>query len=408
MLTCCSTATLNPLSLSYCIPPDSPQPLYIPVIFNNSNPDQVSYYVQSLETGHADVRSIAGSAMKRSQRGKPRLQITEEEEDEEDSTGSETNPLSALVLKSQSGELDVAKVPSVKPSDSLAVLPRALESSQSVLFLTVDKPSVVSLKSVVDKRGDRFHVTPHKEAIIVECPTGGHWMEEDRKGKLVRKGEKQQPAEQRCVGDEEVVHFQARGVGALRAGWRKKSKESTQSGVMEGIEEDLEIEDQLALVRRDRVSKTHTVPFRVVHDRPGVHTVSLTGVTDSLHNSYTPSGHSAERVYNVLARPSARFDCTAVRELLVGKTTMIPVIVEESGNPVEVIYSFKSTDGQVSSKSLKISKRTESITVSEPGVYTISELQGPCGGNIMEPATCAVQLVPPPTLVMQITTLHEW
>jgi nucleoporin POM152 len=404
-----STATLNPLSLSYCIPPDSHQLLYIPVVFNNSIPDQVSYYIRSLDTGHAEVKTVAGSSMKRSRSGRPRQQSANEDDHEEDVSEPDAHPLSAMVLRSQTGEVDVAKLPSVKPSDSLALVPQDLTSSQQALFLTIDRPSVVSLKSVVDKRGDRFHITPHKEAIIVECPTGGHWMYEDKKaGQLVRKADKQKPAEVRCVGDEEIAQFQARGVGALKAGWRKKSKDSSETGMIEGIEDEVESVDQLALFRRDRISKTHTVPLRVVHDRPGVHTVSLTSVTDSMHNSCTPSGHWAEKLYNVISRPSARLDCSGPREILVGKTTTLPVIMDEAGSSVEVSYSFTSAEGQVSRKSLKASKRTESITVSEPGTYTLRDIQGPCGGNIMEPSSCLVQLVPLPTVEMQVTTLHEW
>ena len=343
----------------------------------------------------------------------PALQITNEDENEDDPSEAEVDPLSALVLQSQFQQGDITKLPSVKPADSLALVPQKLENSQSILYLTINRPSVVSLKSVVDKRGDRFHITPHKEAIIIECPIGGQFVEEYDTEKFARKGDHRQPAELRCVGDEEVVKFQARGVGALKVGWRKKSKDSTQSGVIEGIEDEVEPVEQLALVRRDRMSKTHFVPLRVVHDQPGVHTVSLTGVTDSLHNTYHPTGHSAEKVYNVIGRPSARLDCSGPREILVGKTTTLPVILDGSGNgaltdPLEVFYSFESPSSEVTTSSMKVSKRTESIVASEPGTYTLLEIRGPCSGSIMEPSSCKVQLVPPPTVDMQVTTLHEW
>jgi nucleoporin POM152 len=209
-----STATLNPLSLSYCIPPDSNQPLYIPIVFNNSIPDQVSYFIRSLETGETETKTVSGSSLRRSSHSDQQLEITDDEENE---TGTpEIDPLSAMVLRTQGKE--VAKMPSVKPSDSLALIPQQLASSQSILFLTIDRPSLISLKSVVDKRGDRFQITAQKEAVIIECPTGGHFMNED-KGTMIKKGDKIQPAEQRCVGDEEVAQFQARGVGSLKVSW---------------------------------------------------------------------------------------------------------------------------------------------------------------------------------------------
>jgi nucleoporin POM152 len=405
-----STATLNPLSLTYCIPPDSHQTIYIPVVFNNSAPEEISYYVQSLDTGHKDIRTIAGSAMKRSTNAnaKSRLEITEGDEDND--SDPEFDPLSALVLhSSQSQELDVAKLPSVKPSDSLALVPKHLEPTQDILFLTADKPSIIMLKNVIDKRGDRFHIAPHREAVIVECPTGGHFVE-DHQDRIVQKGDKPQPAELRCVGEEEVAKFQARGVAPLQVGWRKKSKDASETGVIEGIEDEIDLAEQETDYRH-RVSKTHTVPLRLTHGRPGVYTVSLTGVTDSLHNTYTPSGHSAEKVFNVIARSSARFDCSAPIQLLKDRTATLPVLLDGSGQlppSLEVQYGHTSPEGRTITKSLKMTKRVEHVVVSEPGTYTLLDIQGPCAGSVMEPSTCVVQMVPLPTVDMTVTTLHEW
>ncbi|WWD16439.1 hypothetical protein CI109_100865 [Kwoniella shandongensis] len=412
-----STATLNPLSLTYCIPPDNSQPLYIPVIFNNSIPDEVSYFIRSLEDGQATVEKVSGSAMKRSPSRPPRLRITDGDDDVEDGDPEEpdTDPLSALVLqtsgKSVHGEeVDISRLPSVKPVDSMALVPRNLASSQNILFITVNKPSVVTLKSVVDKRGDRFHITPHREAVIIECPTGGKFVDEERAGKLILKEDKAQSAELRCVGDEEVAKFQARGVGPLKVGWKKKSKDKVDSGLIEGIEEDLEPIDKLALARRDRVSKTHTVPLRVSHSRPGTYTLSLTSVTDALHNTYNPSGHSAEKVYSVIARPSIRFDCSAPVQLLLNQKASLPVDVSVEGpleQELEVTYQYKSLTGETSTKKLKVTKKRADIVVSEPGTYTLLDVEGPCSGGILESSTCTVQLVPLPTMDMSVTTLHE-
>lgn len=378
-------------------------------MFNNSLPDKVSYFVRSLETGETDTRTISGSSLRRSSHSDQQLQLTDDEENE--SGDSNTDPLSALVLQSQRGEM--VKMPSVKPADSLAIVPQQLASSQSILFLTIDKPSLVTLKSVVDKRGDRFQITPHKEAVIIECPTGGHFVNED-KGIVVKKHDKVQPAEQRCVGEEEVAQFQARGVGSLKVGWTKSSssKEPKTSGVIEGIEEDIETVDTLGLVRRDKVSKTHTVPLRLLHDKPGIYTVALTSVTDSMHNTYSPSGHSAQKVYNVIARTTVNLNCPSPLQLLVNKTVSIPIIVGgntaiDPKSPKEITYSFRSQEGSTSTHSLKLAKKNELITVSEPGVYTLQDLTGECSGGVIEPSSCRVQLISPPAVDMSITTLNE-
>ncbi|WVW80225.1 hypothetical protein I302_102203 [Kwoniella bestiolae CBS 10118] len=414
-----STATLNPLSLSYCIPPDSPAPLHIPILFNNSIPDEVTYFVRSLETGHATLERVSGSQMKRSPTRPPRLRITDGEDDLEDGDVEEpeTDPLSALILRSDpkakntnSLEMDIAKLPSVKPSDSLALIPRNLASSQNILFITVDKPSLITLKSVTDKRGDRFHITPHKEAIVIECPAGGQFIEEEKQNKIIFKGDKVKTPELRCVGEEETTKFQVRGVSPLKVGWKKRSGNKVDTGVIEGIEEDLEPVDDLALVRRDKVSKSHVVPLRVSHLQPGTFTLSLTSVTDALHNTYTPSGHSAEKAFQVIPRPSVRLDCPSTIQLLHNQQAKIPLQVVVDGNverDLEVTYGFESLDGQKTTKKMKISKKREEITISESGIYTLMEVEGPCAGGVMEPSSCNVQMVPLPTMDMSVTTLHE-
>ena len=402
-----STATLNPMSLSFCIPPDSSQPLFVPIVFNNSIPEEVSYYIRSLETGSSDIKTIHGSSLHRAASRKPRSQLAITDDDGLEDEADDFDPLSALVLRSQnSKQVDVAKLPSIKPSDSLYITPPDLAPTQYTLFLPVSKPSIIHLQTVLDKSGDRFHIAPHREAIIVECPTGGDFVDSDQRGK--RKGAP--AAELRCVGDEEIVHFTARGVGTLRAAWRKRySDGQTVTGVIEGIQDDVDPRDELALVPRDRITRAHSVPLRMTHDRPGRTTVTLTSVMDALHNSYTPGGHSAEQIYDVRARPSATFNCGPSRELLLDQTATLPVNLNGlGGDGLELIYFHTSSDGHMRTQSFKATKGSESITVSEPGVYTLQEIKGQCPGSILEPSTCLVELIPPPTVGVQFTTLHEW
>ncbi|KIR28121.1 hypothetical protein I309_03118 [Cryptococcus deuterogattii LA55] len=416
-----STATLNPLSLTYCIPPDAPQPLYIPVIFNNSIPEQVSYQIRSLDTGHTTVEKIYGSSMKRSPARPPRLRITDGDDDEDGELElePEIDPLSALVLQSggkvvgHPRDIDPSTLPSVRPHDSMSLVPRDLAPSENILFLTVSKPSVITLLNVIDKKGDKFHITPRREAIIIECPTGGKFVEE-HKGKVVHKAEKPKSAELRCVGDEEMVYFQARGVSPLRVGWEKKSKDKSETGFIEGIDDEVEPADDLddlALVRRDRVSKTHTVPLRVTHNVPGTYTLSLTTVHDALHNSYTPSGYATRQIYNVVPRPFIKFNCQAPYQLLQNQTVSLPLEVVVSSQqleePLELIYRYTSLDGKSSEKKFTVKNKREQLTVSDPGTYDLVGIEGPCAGGVMEPSKCEVQMVPLPSMDMSVETLHE-
>jgi nucleoporin POM152 len=134
-------------------------------------------------------------------------------------------------------------------------------------------------------------------------------------------------------------------------------------------------------------------------------------VTDDLHNTYNPSGHSAEKVFNVISRSSARFDCSSPVQLLKDRTATIPVLLDGSGPlppDMEVEYTHKSPEGKISTQSLKVSKRVEHIVVSEPGTYTLVDIAGQCAGSVMEPSSCTVQMVPLPSADMTVTTLHEW
>lgn len=378
------------------------------MLFNNSAPAEISYYVQSLETGHRTVQTVAGSSLKKPQHPRAHLQLTEGDEESEEVP--EVDPRSALVLRNQNQQLDVAKLPSIRPTDSLSFVPLDLASSQQILFLSVSEPSLISLKSVTDRGGDRFHITPHREALIIECPTGGHFVE-SKEGRIVRKGDKSQPAELRCLGEDEVVDFQARGVGSLKAHWTKKSKDTQVSGVIEGIESEVEAADELAMARRDKVARTHNVPLRVSHDRAGVYTVSLTSITDSMRNTYTPSGPSSEKIFNVIPRPSATFACPGVVQLLVNKTATFSVQLDGSGplhSPMDVSYAFKPISGkEAMTTTLKMSKRSEGILVTEPGTFTLLDISGQCAGAVLEPSTCRVELVPPPTLALKVESLHE-
>ncbi|ORX35215.1 hypothetical protein BD324DRAFT_631845 [Kockovaella imperatae] len=402
-----STATLNPLSLSYCIPPDSTQPLYVPIVFNNSVPDEISYYSRSLSDGTHSTKTVAGSSLKRSSSHRPHLRIANSPagspvEDDEDPV---VDPLSAVVLRAKANN-EIAKLPSVKPADSLTLIPPDLLSTQSVLYLPVDKPSIIHLKHAIDKLGDRFHITPQKEAVIVECPSAD---ETDQSGRLIKIGKSKTPSpEQRCVGEDEIIYFNARGAGTLKANWRKRSGEGQMiSGTIEGIQDDSIASDEMSLIPRERITKTHSVPIRVVHDRPGQFAVSLTSITDSLHNNYVP-GPASERIFNVLPRPMAKFDCKQSRELLVGQTTTLPLLLAGIGEqPSDLLYTFHPVDGSPEEKSIKVARRGEVIVVSQPGSYVLQSISGPCKGDIMEPSSCRVQLIPPPAVELSMTTLHE-
>ncbi|TXT07511.1 hypothetical protein VHUM_03231 [Vanrija humicola] len=398
-----STATLNPLSLTYCLPPGGNEPVFIPVVFNNSAPDQVSYYLRDLETGASELQNVPASQMKQP----VGWSITLNDQDGDDDL-DDTQPINELVKRNQL--LDVARLHSVRPAESLSIIPPDLSASESLLYLTVSKPSVVQLHAVSDKRGDRFNIAPHREALIIECPAGGDFVNEDSKGKLIRHPSQTAAPLPRCIGSEDVVKFEARGVAPLKVAWKKLiGKTVIEQGVIEGIEDEVVTADaEQGHFRRDRASKTHIVPLRVSHQLAGDYTVVLTGVVDALGNTYTPSADSSTYRFTVMGERSISFLCNGPRELLVNGTVDVPFAIKGSeSEPLDIRYSFKSSaTGKTTERTIKLDD-TLAIRATEPGQYRLLDVSGRCAGTVLEPSTCEVREVPPPSAEMSVTTLHE-
>lgn len=400
-----STATLNPLSLSYCLPPNSREPTYIPIVFNNSAPYQVSFNLRSLDTHELTVESVAADKMVVAP-GWHSLRLEGEEDDDE----ADAHNLHKMVKRNKLLELE--RYHSVRPSEALSVIPPDLTSSETLLFIVVRKPSVITLKQVVDRRGDQFNLAPHREAVIIECPSGGNFVEDDRQvgGKLVRYNPAPEPLI-RCINQEEVVMFNARGVAPLKALWKQWiNGVPVNQGAVEGIEDSETISDaEKGNFHRDKVSKSHVVPLRVEHKRAGKHRVQLTSVVDALGNTYTPAGNTSTIEFEVLNRRSVSFDCPRPIQLLVGGTARLPI---RSDGPIEhamdIAYRFTSTNGEQADKSLTIDASNSEIVVDKPGNFALLDVSGTCPGTILEPAKCSVQLVQQPTVDVNVVTIHEW
>lgn len=403
-----STATLNPLSLSYCLPPGSREPTYIPVVFNNSAPYQVSFNIRSLDTQETTVQSIAADKMKVPV-GWQALRLADGEQSEDEEADAHT--LQEMVKRNK--HLELERYHSVRPSEALSVIPPDLSSSESLLFITVTKPSVITLNSVVDRRGDQFNLAPHREAVIIECPSGGDFVSDDRKdgGKVVPYKPPSAKPLVRCINQEEVVLFNARGVAPLKAMWKEwVNVVAAHHGAIEGIEDTETITDaEKGHFRRDRMTKSHVVPLRVEHKKAGKHRVSLTSVVDALGNTYTPSGNSSTVEFEVLNRRSVSFDCPKQIQLLVGGTASLPIKADGPiEHPMDVSYRFTSLGGEHEDKSLTIDATKSEIVVNRPGTFTLLDVSGTCPGTILEPAKCSVAVVPEPTVDINVVTLHEW
>ncbi|BEJ16915.1 hypothetical protein CspHIS471_0603160 [Cutaneotrichosporon sp. HIS471] len=397
-----STATLNPLSLTYCLPPGSREPTYIPVVFNNSAPYQVSFILHSLETQGLEVESVLADKMVVAP-GWHSIRLEGEEDEDADA-----HNLQKMVRRNKILELE--RYHSVRPSEALSVIPPDLSASETLLFLVVRKPGVITLSRVVDRRGDQFNLAPHREAVVIECPSGGDFvLDESKSGKLVPYKPKAKPVI-RCIGQEEVIMFSARGVAPLKALWKQWiNGVLVNQGAIEGIENTKAISDgEIGHFRPDKTTKSHVVPLRVEHNRAGKHRVSLTGVVDALGNTYTPSSNASTIEFDVLNRRSVSFDCPRPIQLLVGGTARLPIKADGPiEHPMEISYRATAPNGDQEVKSITVDSRDSGIVVDKPGSFALLDVSGTCPGTILEPAKCSVQLVQQPTVDINVVTIHE-
>jgi nucleoporin POM152 len=359
----------------------------------------------------------------------------------------DSSPLHALLRGDSVTQVQRASLSSIRPEDSLSIIPKKLDGPQSILFLPISKPGIVTLNRVVDSEGLDFQIARGKEAVVIECPSGGHFTRESAKhGKQSQALDKIKippSMEIRCVGDRDVAEFEVRGVGALKVSWRKTSKSrghQTEQGVIEGIEETIDdldggainptdpsmqvaALDKLHRPGRSVLSRTHVVAFPVQHDVPGIFTVSLQSVTDSMHNTHHPTEPASSKTYQVYPKSGVMFGqaCTTGKplQLLANRTINLPISALPSNEqntlssvfPIDVILSFEPVAGHGSAwtKTITATSPDTMYQVSEEGTYRILQVTGKaCPGAVMEPSSCSVQMVPLPKVDFDVTTLHEW
>jgi nucleoporin POM152 len=359
----------------------------------------------------------------------------------------DSSPLHALLRGDSISASQRSSLPSVRPEDSLAFIPKNLDGSQSILFLPISQPGIVTLDRVIDSDGLDFQIAHGKEAVIVECPSGGQFtlesIKEGHHGSSAVVKSKPLPTELRCVGDSDVAEFQVRGVGPLKVGWKKTSKSRghpTEQGVIEGIEgtaDELDGDavnpidplflgaalDKLHRPGRNILSRTHLVALPVQHATPGIFTVSLQSVTDSMHNTHHPSDAASSRTYQVFPKSGAMFGQACVSDLplqlLINQTVNLPISAYPANDhqtastvfPLDILLSFEPVAGQGRgwTKTITVTSPESGFQAREEGTYKIVQVFGKaCAGAVMEPSICTVQTVSLPKVDVEVETLQDW
>jgi hypothetical protein len=321
-----------------------------------------------------------------------------------------------------------------------SALPRQLEPTQKIYYLPVTKTGHIDLVRVIDDDGIDFKLRRTAGALVIECPSEeGVLAHRDAKriGAVIpglgRKPEVK--VERRCIDTEDVVELQVKGVGTLSVGWRIEEiggQRTVEEGLVEGIESpetqssaNAPSSDQQLVLRDTKQpailnplrAHVHTVSLPISHVRPGRFDVVLHTIADSFNNVVHPAPEGSIRSFEVHDRPRISFSGACAKseplQLLVGGKTSLeisPVQGSPSQN-LQATLSFRPIDagqGEGWTRDVAVSGHTQ-YAVSEPGVYTLNDVQGEvCPGTINEPASCVVKQVPKPHALVNTTALPGW
>lgn len=477
------TVLFNPLSSTYCLPPSTGRthdPVLIPVITNNSEPYQIYYNVRSLDDPDAkpERKRLDAKHLIRGDRRLLQRKSGENDDDVDDYylDGRSTPP---PPRQAQSGGTS-GSMPesyngahirrSIKPNDKISALPRSIESSQTIYYLPIFQPGDVQLERVQDADESDFRITKtSRHALIIECPSQGRivGVEGEEQGTQTESGWKKaliKAAEQkvdsvrhRCVGTDDVVQMEARGVGDLKVGYliregKGKDKRVVEEGVLSGIQSDastlasphqpLLLKDkpddaddagrQIALrssktaLTVDRIlpvinaAETRPVRLPISHRQVGTYQVEFLNVTDSYGNFLRP-GHTEALTFEVHALPVVSFSnhCAQPRalRLLESGSVSLPIIMPGSRQVpdgiTQVKVAYKPVNEAVFTpweKVYEMEGKSLAVEVRQPGIYTIENAESSyCTGVVNEPATCVVEAVPVPKAEVKMESLsNEW
>jgi hypothetical protein len=356
---------------------------------------------------------------------------------------------------------------SIRAHDKVSPLPRSIEPSQTIYYLQISQPGEVQLERVQDADESDFRITKtSRQALVIECPSGGKILgvegEKDEAGEkrrklalmpLVKKEDKVDTPRHRCVGQDDVVQMEARGVGDLKIGYllkegKGKDQRVIEEGVLSGIQsetlatrqplmlkdksDDPSDTDRQVAVRSGEmavtryagsalpdVAETRLVRLPIAHRQVGTHAVQFLNVTDSFGNFYRSESDAKALEFVVHALPVVSFSnhCAQPRtlKLLQGGSVSLPIIMPGLRQPegitrVWVAHKPVGSDTYDEGREYEMDGKSKAVEVREPGTYTIVDTNSTfCSGLVHEPATCVVEAVPVPKAEVKMTSLsNEW
>lgn len=399
-----STAKLNPYLESFCIPPNVGY-THIPVLFNNTNPTQLTYSLADLSSPSIRANhTIRGADILN------RLDVHHHVEQEEQ--------LSQVLSEDEAFDIEFGEYDDPRAKQQHLNQPKAitdnhppLQRTQRLRWIKLSKPGTIRLENVYDGRNEvRLRAV---EVTVVQCPHAKFIGPEDIKI--------------RCGGAKEQMTMQLSGVPPLRLEWQRELSGKTETTVVEGIDPNRKEGDELSLVNQE-----FKIPLALSLDALGEHIYSLNSIVDSLGNraelySLNPRYKSDyTRTISVLKPAEFSFQgCQAGQtiSLIQGKETRLSLVArhfdnrdgpwrlsvrytpdaDEKGSDAKGVVAKPATQEYVSSR------RHMDFVVDKPGIYELLNVQGQvCKGDVLSPEVCRVAEVPMPRADIEWHKLHEW
>lgn len=429
---------VNPLGATYCITPGSAQSMvYIPILFNNSEPNTLQFAIKSLEEQDATPESIRSVKIK--QLVKPKrheiekalkhqrwyqddVQDTytnaEEEADKQISNGEHLTPAANVIRGS------------VKSGDKASSVPRSINPSQRLYYIPVSEIGLFDLRRVQDSDNYDFRLLSNTNVLITECPSEGYFT--DRTSDLIVSGADR--THMRCLGDSDIVDVHVRGAGSLSLEWSLSQRGgSTHRYIVDasGDEADSSTEKQGAIVPIDlkvvqlghnlastgRV-RSHDIPLPIEHRTAGIFDLNIISVADSLHNIHYPSSKDTQRTYYV-QHPAEAWISSSMQKpdgrVIVKENASVTLTIKTKHDSMvqnaTTRLDFRPTEGSGLdpwSRQLVVHGNQLDYQVSDPGTYSLHSVEArSCPGRVIGTTEIQVVFVPPPEVKVALSSVHD-
>lgn len=424
-----STAQLNPHAHTFCIASPG-QSVLIPLLLNNTNPTSIQYTLTPLGYDEAVSSKAVGKV--------ERIDLSSKDLKAIEASRQESLQVArvAASAKRDTDDYDDYDGEDEEEDDDMHGSSSALQRSQTLIHIRVNKPGVVHLEHVVDASTVDARLVYPTELAVVPCPMAA----------FSDKSSLSDAQSVRCAapglgsgsGEELEMNIDVYGVPPLTLRWHKSVNGHRESFMVEGIEGG---ETHLSGPNRrpfgiaSRGPEQLSVPLTVSLDALGSHSYVLESVTDALGNTVQANSdvstvplEKTTRSVTVLKRPSVAFrHCGPGKPaaLLIGSDTGLTIDARSADNldyPLDVQVQYNPpSDEDISDRGSKKQKpwmktlHTQenhpdiSFRAGAPGEYSIMRVHGKyCEGDVLSPDTCQVVERPIPTAEIEWKKIHEW